>query len=472
MAHSLLRHSRTVLLLLVVAGAVAVTLAFFLWPQRNYIVYADGQVHEVTGSYERVGDVLAAAGVAVRSEDIVAPPLTAVIEPGSAIQIQRAKAVTIKTDSGVDTVWSLQPHLAAFLNEAGLRVQRTDQVYADGLPVAFNALDRTPLPAVLEIGHFVTVTIHEGAQQQTLRTAALTVGQVLNEAGVTIYAADGVDPPLGSWITANMQIYVQRSIPVRIVVDGRVLETRSHHNNVLALLGEAGIALVGQDFTRPTPDAILRPGDVIQVIRVTEDFRLEDQPLPYLTLSQATDQLELDQRALLSAGVPGILRRRIRVRYENGAEVSQTADGEWVAREPVNEVIGYGTQIIVRALETPHGTFEYWRKVRMRVTAYTAASSGKPPEHPAYGITASGLRAGTGIVAVDRSVIPFRSWVYVPGYGPGFAGDTGGGVRGRWIDLGYDEADYRGWSGYVDVYYLVPVPEPGKINYLLPTNLP
>ncbi|MEZ4646658.1 MAG: hypothetical protein R3E31_28695 [Chloroflexota bacterium] len=67
----------------------------------------------------------------------------------------------------------------------------------------------------------------------------------------------------------------------------------------------------------------------------------------------------------------------------------------------------------------------------MRVTSYTAASSGKEPGDPGYGRTASGLPAGFGIVAVDRNVVPFRSSVFVPGYGVGYAGDTGGGVRGR-----------------------------------------
>ena len=60
----------------------------------------------------------------------------------------------------------------------------------------------------------------------------------------------------------------------------------------------------------------------------------------------------------------------------------------------------------------------------------------------------------------------------VPGYGAGYAGDTGGGVKGRWIDLGYTQSDYESWSGYVDVYYLTPVPEPDGINYLIPTWLP
>jgi resuscitation-promoting factor RpfB len=232
-------------------------------------------------------------------------------------------------------------------------------------------------------------------------------------------------------------------MPLTIRVDGRVIQTRSHHTNARDVLAEAGIGLVGLDYVRPGPEVRLKPGATVEVVRVTEDFRLEDQPIPYETRWQPTDQLEIDARALLQSGVPGIMRQRVRIRYENGIEVSQTPDAQWVAREPVDEIIGYGTQIVVRAVEHAEGFLEYWRVVRMRVTSYTAASSGKPPDHPAYGITASGLRAGTGIVAVDPRVVPFRTWVYVPGYGTGYAGDTGGGVKGRWIDLGYSQGEYK-----------------------------
>jgi 3D (Asp-Asp-Asp) domain-containing protein len=269
-----------------------------------------------------------------------------------------------------------------------------------------------------------------------------------------------------------MTITVRRSKPLTIQVDGQTIQTRSHQTNVLMVLSEAGIGLIGQDFTRPGPEVELQSGDTIEVVRVTEDFRIQDEDILVDTVFQGTDQLELDQRAVISEGVTGILRRRIRVRYENGVEVSQTPDGEWVAREPVNRVVGYGTKIVVRVLDTPGGPVEYWRVVRMRVTAYTASSSGKPPDHPAYGITASGVQAGTGVVAVDPSVIPFQSYVYVPGYGIGYAGDTGGGVKGRWIDLGYDDGEIQPWSGYVDVYYLAPVPPADEINYLIPTWLP
>ena len=465
-------RKRGVLLLVALVALLGITAAGYLAVRPAYAVYVDGETLTVSGSYEQVADVIAAAGITVRPEDRVSPALSAPAEPDSAIQVTRARAVTVRTEEETRTLWTHQPTLAAFLAEADVSVHPTDQIRADGRSVPFKALTETSLPDVVEIGRFVTITIHEGQQQQTVRTAAQTVGAALQEAGVTLYAADGVEPPLGNWLEPGMQIRVQRSMPLTIKVDGRLVNTRSHHRNARDVLAEAGIGLVGQDFVRPGPETPLQANDMIEVVRVTEDFRIEDENIPFETRWQPSDQLELDNRARLQAGVPGILRRRIRVRYENGVQVGETADAEWVAREPVDEIMGYGTKIVVRSVEGPEGYYEYWRKVRMRVTAYTAASSGKAPDHPAYGITASGLKAGTGIVAVDPRVVPFRSWVYVPGYGTGFAGDTGGGVKGRWIDLGYSQGEYQSWSGYVDVYYLTPVPEPEDINYLIPTSLP
>jgi 3D (Asp-Asp-Asp) domain-containing protein len=51
------------------------------------------------------------------------------------------------------------------------------------------------------------------------------------------------------------------------------------------------------------------------------------------------------------------------------------------------------------------------------------------------GRTASGLRAGWGVVAVDPSVIPLGSHMLIPGYGEAVAADTGGSVVGATVDL-------------------------------------
>ena len=56
------------------------------------------------------------------------------------------------------------------------------------------------------------------------------------------------------------------------------------------------------------------------------------------------------------------------------------------------------------------------------------------------GRTASGQHAGHGIVAVDPSVIPLGSHLYIPGYGQAIAGDTGGAIHGNRVDLGFNNA--------------------------------
>ena len=51
------------------------------------------------------------------------------------------------------------------------------------------------------------------------------------------------------------------------------------------------------------------------------------------------------------------------------------------------------------------------------------------------GNTASGLPVGVGVIAVDPSVIPLGTRVFVPGYGPAVAADVGSAIKGAIIDL-------------------------------------
>jgi 3D (Asp-Asp-Asp) domain-containing protein len=51
------------------------------------------------------------------------------------------------------------------------------------------------------------------------------------------------------------------------------------------------------------------------------------------------------------------------------------------------------------------------------------------------GRTASGLPVGVGVIAVDPTVIPLGTRVFVPGYGPGVAADVGAAIKGNIIDL-------------------------------------
>jgi 3D (Asp-Asp-Asp) domain-containing protein len=51
------------------------------------------------------------------------------------------------------------------------------------------------------------------------------------------------------------------------------------------------------------------------------------------------------------------------------------------------------------------------------------------------GNTASGLPVGVGVIAVDPTVIPLGTRLFVPGYGPAVAADVGSAIKGAIIDL-------------------------------------
>lgn len=100
------------------------------------------------------------------------------------------------------------------------------------------------------------------------------------------------------------------------------------------------------------------------------------------------------------------------------------------------------------------------KKLSCKLTAYTNSyeSTGKYPSDPGYGITASGQEAKEGLtIAVDPSIIPMHSVVYIPGIGVRYAEDTGGAVKGNHIDVFFNDDTYARHFGVkeaVNVYII------------------
>ncbi|MGE7987717.1 LysM peptidoglycan-binding domain-containing protein [Lysinibacillus fusiformis] len=73
------------------------------------------------------------------------------------------------------------------------------------------------------------------------------------------------------------------------------------------------------------------------------------------------------------------------------------------------------------------------KELIVEASAYTASCEG------CSGITATGINLKTNpnakIISVDPAVIPLGSKVYVEGYGEAIAGDTGGAIKGKRIDV-------------------------------------
>jgi 3D (Asp-Asp-Asp) domain-containing protein len=153
-------------------------------------------------------------------------------------------------------------------------------------------------------------------------------------------------------------------------------------------------------------------------------------------------------------GNDGTQVREYRVVIEDGVEREKTLVKEYQEPEVVDTVIYYAESTI-RATGFSPENMKILDTKRMYGTWYNAASSGRPATDTHYGITRSGVPVTRGVVAVDPAVIALGTRLYVPGYGFAVAGDTGGGIVGDMIDLGFADGQAVDWrTGWTDVYIL------------------
>jgi resuscitation-promoting factor RpfB len=384
----------------------------------------------------------------------------------NAIDTAQPSQVRIQVDGEARTVTSLERLPANLLSLAGVRLFPGDQLLADGLNVAPDA----PLPPAtshsLQVRRAVLVTLQDGPRAQSFLSTAFTLGQALSGAGITLHVKDRLTLSPETLLTTPLHAGLERSVPLTIQLQDGEVQFRSTAPTVGEALAESGLALQGLDYSQPPAASPLPPDGQIRLVRVQEVVTVEQEPIPFKTEQQPAPEVELDTRKILQAGALGLKAHRVRTRYEDGIEVSQAVEGEWTALEPKTQIIGYGTKVVIRTLNTPDGPIQYWRTVQMYATSYSPCRVGAGQ---CSDTTATGAKLQKGIVAMTNGWCRSTcgSKVYVPGYGVGLVADTGGGVPGRyWIDLGYSESDFVNWHQSVTVYFLTPVP--ANVMWVLP----
>lgn len=460
-------------LLMVVAAAM---LLGYTLTQREVRLTLDGRSLTWRTHQTSVAGLLAEMGLAIGEEDIVLPSLEEELDGGE-IVVNRAQPAVVSVDQRNLLLYSHARSVGELLQERGVEVGSQDLILMDGQEAHLDTLLPTVLfgqaldlkPIEIQIRRSITLQVFDDGVPQVLDTLAPTVGQALWEAGNLVFQGDLVQPSLEAPLSTGMRVYIQRATPLTIWADGRRILALTQGKTVEQALAGEFIFLTGKDYTLPAQDTLLAKDLQVQVVRVQEKFVLEEEPISYQTQWQPDAGMELDQWRIIVAGQPGLMRRIIRQVYENGVLKQTVTEREWVETPPTTQVTAYGTQIVLRDLQIADGTVRYWRKIRMLATSYTAATSGKSRDHPAYGITRLGWVATKGVIAVDPRVIRLRTQMYIPGYGFGTAADTGGAILGRRIDLGYDEWNLVLWYKWVDVYLLEPVPPIEQIPFILPT---
>jgi len=170
-----------------------------------------------------------------------------------------------------------------------------------------------------------------------------------------------------------------------------------------------------------------------------EQIVVQREAIPYPTIRQLTTKLRSGTNRTVRNGING--EKEIiysLIKGENGSIVKRNALSERVVRPPQGAVVQMGVPL--HEVAVSRGVLPFrggspvniQRAVTMRGTWYDPLHCGGSGR----GTTATGVRGGYGVVAVDPRFIPLGTRLYIEGYGYAIAGDTGGSIKGNRIDLG------------------------------------
>ena len=262
-------------------------------------------------------------------------------------------------------------------------------------------------------------------RRRCLTTAAALFGVVL---GAALQAPAIAQPPAESAAART----------VTLVADGQTHTVSTHAATVGDLLHEQQIRLNDLDrCSAPlsTPLLAIRNSQPIVVTRVAMRKYHERHVLPFAVKQRYSRTLPVGTTQVLQPGQEGArIKQFIEVR-KNGHIAYRKKVGESVSR-PQTRVVVIGaqrrSQLASRSSLLTAGIWAGRRMLTMNATGYYGPRCG------GSGITAIGLRARRGIVAVDRRLIPLGTRLFIEGYGHALAGDTGGAIKGLRIDLAFN----------------------------------
>ncbi len=438
-------------------------LAFVVFPPRHLAVTADGHAIDVVSRQQDVAALLDSAGVKRDAGDVL-------VKSDNQITVERAVPVMVGVD-GHTLSWRTRAEtVGALLSELGVDVSPYDTVLYNGTAVSLNApvagdltastsggvVSTTSLdPATVTVERAVPVSILEDGRDISLETTDKTLDDALKDAGIRLGPADEIYPAPSAPVTAGMQVEIHHAKTINLHIGDSTRVIYTQKTTLSDALAEAGLSFSAEDRVEPALDAAVADGMDARLVRVDGETYTETAPVKHVTVFKPDSSLTGTQTRRVE-GSDGVRVTEYKITIEDGVETDREFSKQYYSPEPVDTVIYYAASSLQGSGLSP-STLTVQRTMRMYGTWYDAASSGKAATSAAYGITASGMPLTKGIVAVDPSVIALGTRLYIPGYGFAVAGDTGGGIVGNRIDLGFPDGVPVDWNtGWTDVYILSP----------------
>jgi uncharacterized protein YabE (DUF348 family) len=332
------------------------------------------------------------------------------------------------------------------LKELEISTRSEDYLYPSGTTKVSNNMKIVWEPAK-------QVEVSVGDQKKNIWTNADTVKELLSENEIEIGEHDKVEPDLSKKITGDMKITIEAAFPLQVVDGGKKQKVWSTSTTVADFLKQQGIKLNKTDRVEPGLDNVVKANDVVNVVRVEKVTDVVEEPTDFTVVSRKDSNLSKGKEKVVQEGKKGLVEKKYEIIKENGKEVSRKLISEKVVKDSQDKIVSVGTKVLVAQVSRGSSSSSSasasaesgGREFYVSSTAYTASCNG------CSGYTATGinLKANPGmkVIAVDPSVIPLGTKVYVEGYGYAVAADTGGAIKGNKIDVFFaSKSDAYRWG--------------------------
>ncbi len=219
--------------------------------------------------------------------------------------------------------------------------------------------------------------------------------------------------------------------------DRESLTCTSNEKTVGALVELLKLELTDAQRSNINMEAMIQADTTISVDAVTYDTVAVNTAIPYETKYVDVQTIPKGSTQTHQKGANGTQTAEYQVTYVNGMEVERVLANEYTSQNPTDNIVYRG---VGGTLQVGGKSYSYSYYIDCRSTVYTGG-----------GITASGLPATEKVIAVDPRVIPLGTTCYISGsyaeVGFRTAADTGGGIKGNFIDI-YYESNNPNFAGY------------------------
>ncbi|SDM80122.1 Uncharacterized conserved protein YabE, contains G5 and tandem DUF348 domains [Streptomyces sp. cf386] len=263
--------------------------------------------------------------------------VVAFLAGGTSAFVAKDKAIELRVDGKPRTLHTFADDVTELLSEEGVDVGAHDVVApAPDEPLASGD------EVAVRYGRPVRLTLD--GQRRQVWTTAHTVEAALRQLGVRAegaYLSTSRSRRIGR---EGLALDVRTERTVTIMADGLARTIRTNAATVGEVVEQAGITLRGQDTTSVPLDTFPRDGQAVTVLRITGRKEIRDEAIDFAVERVEDPAVFKGTEVVERAGVPGLRRITYSLRMVNGVRQKPRRIRSEVVREPQTQIVKVGTK--------------------------------------------------------------------------------------------------------------------------------